>query len=76
MAYLNDRVLDNGLTVLDTEANRLDICSQEPTTYTHGRNACRGPFKDDTGDPESDGNKSEIFIRRGGNYFSCIVTGL
>ena len=34
MAYLNDRVLDNGLTVLDTEANRLDICSQEPATYT------------------------------------------
>lgn len=34
MAYLNDRVLDNGLTVLDTEANRLDICSAEPTTYT------------------------------------------
>jgi len=32
--YLNDRVLDNGLTVLDTEANRLDICSQAPTTYT------------------------------------------
>ncbi len=34
MAYLNDRVLDNGLTVLDTEANRLDICSTAPTTYT------------------------------------------
>lgn len=34
MAFLNDRVLDNGLTVLDTEANRLDICSQAPTTYT------------------------------------------
>jgi hypothetical protein len=34
MAYMNDRVLDNGLTVLDTEANRLDICSTEPTTYT------------------------------------------
>lgn len=32
-AYLNDRVLDNGLTVLDTEANRLDICSQQPATY-------------------------------------------
>ena len=28
---LYDRVLDNGLTVLDTEANRLDICSQAPT---------------------------------------------
>ena len=33
MPYLNDRVLDNGLTVLDTEANRLDICHTEPTTY-------------------------------------------
>ena len=33
MATLNDRVLDNGLTVLDTEANRVDICSQEPTSY-------------------------------------------
>ena len=34
MATLADRVFDNGLTVLDTEANRLDICSSEPTTYT------------------------------------------
>ena len=34
MATLGDRVFDNGLTVLDTEANRLDICSTEPTTYT------------------------------------------
>jgi hypothetical protein len=34
MATLADRVFDNGLTVLDTEANRLDICSTEPTTYT------------------------------------------
>lgn len=33
MATLNDRVLDNGLTVLDAEANRVDICSSEPTTY-------------------------------------------
>ena len=33
MSYLNDRVLDNGLTVLDTEATRLDICSTEPATY-------------------------------------------
>lgn len=30
---LGDRVLDNGLTVLDTEANRLDICHTLPTTY-------------------------------------------
>jgi|TARA_R100000951_G_scaffold115291_2_gene122922 hypothetical protein len=33
MATLNNRVLDNGLTVLDTEASRVDICSQEPTSY-------------------------------------------
>jgi hypothetical protein len=31
--YINDRVLDNGLTVLDTEADREYICSQEPATY-------------------------------------------
>ena len=34
MAQIGDRVLDNGLTVLDTEANALHICSTEPTTYT------------------------------------------
>ena len=34
MATLNDRVLDNGLTVLDTEANKIIITSQEATTYT------------------------------------------
>lgn len=33
MAFLGDRVFDNGLTVLDTEANRLDITSSEATTY-------------------------------------------
>lgn len=33
MASLNDRVLDNGLTVLDTEANKILITSQEATTY-------------------------------------------
>lgn len=34
MPFLNDRVFDLGLNVLDTEANRLDICHTEPTTYT------------------------------------------
>lgn len=33
MAFLNDRVLDNGLTVLDTEPTKLHICSSEPSTY-------------------------------------------
>jgi hypothetical protein len=35
MPSLNNRVFDNGLTVLDTEANRLDITSQEATTYAN-----------------------------------------
>lgn len=33
MAFIADRVFDNGLTILDTEANRLDICTAEPATY-------------------------------------------
>ena len=33
MTTLANRVYDNGLTVLDTEANRIDITSQEATTY-------------------------------------------
>jgi hypothetical protein len=33
MPLLADYVLDAALSKLDTEANRLDICSQEPTTY-------------------------------------------
>lgn len=33
MAFIADYVLDAALAKLDTEANRLDICSQEPTTY-------------------------------------------
>ena len=34
MPYLDNRVYDNGLTVLDTEANAVHICSAEPATYT------------------------------------------
>lgn len=34
MATLNNRVFDNGLTVLDTEANAIHITSQEATDYT------------------------------------------
>lgn len=34
MATLGDRVFDNGLTVLDTEANKILVTSQEATTYT------------------------------------------
>ena len=34
MSFISDRVYDLGLTILDTEANRLDLCSAEPSTYT------------------------------------------
>ncbi len=33
MASLADRVLDQGLNILDTEANKITITSQESTTY-------------------------------------------
>jgi hypothetical protein len=33
-AILHDRVFDNGLTVLDTEADKLYINSTQPATYT------------------------------------------
>jgi hypothetical protein len=35
MATLNDRVFDNGLTVLDTEADAIYVTSQEATTYAN-----------------------------------------
>lgn len=34
MATLNNRVFDNGLSVLSTEPNKILITSQEATTYT------------------------------------------
>lgn len=33
MAYINDEVFDQGLDYADTNGTRIDICSQEPTTY-------------------------------------------
>ena len=32
-AYLNDAILDGGLTILDTLGDKLHLCSQQPTTY-------------------------------------------
>jgi hypothetical protein len=34
MAYINDEVFDGGLDYADTNGTRIDICSQEPTTYS------------------------------------------
>jgi len=36
MASLGDRVMDAGLSTLDTEANKITVTSQEATTYTEG----------------------------------------
>ena len=33
MPYLNDEAFDQGLDWVDTNGTRIDICSQEPTTY-------------------------------------------
>ena len=33
MASIGDEVFDEGLDKLDTDADRIDICSQEPATY-------------------------------------------
>ena len=33
MAYINDTAFDSGLSWIDTNGTRLDICSQEPVTY-------------------------------------------
>jgi hypothetical protein len=34
MAYINDEAFDGGLDYLDTNGTRIDICSQEPVTYS------------------------------------------
>lgn len=34
MTFLSDEVFDQGLDYADTNLDRIDICSQEPTTYT------------------------------------------
>jgi len=34
MGYVNDEVRDQGLDYADANGTRIDICSQEPTTYT------------------------------------------
>lgn len=46
MPYLNDRVLDSGLDILNTEADRIDICSAEPDTYTEATSTFSLGFKD------------------------------
>jgi len=54
MAFIADTVFDNGLTVVDTNGTRLDICSTEPTTYTEATSTFTlGNDTVNTGAPEN-----------------------
>jgi len=33
MAFISDEIFDQGLDYADTNGTRIDVCSQEPTTY-------------------------------------------
>jgi hypothetical protein len=58
MAFLSDEVLDQGLDYLDTNGTRIDICSQEPTTYAEATSTYTlGNDTVNTGAPE-DGDSS------------------
>lgn len=72
MAFINDRVYDLGLTILQTEAQTFHICSQEPvtyagaaTTYTLGNKA--SPTVSAPQDGAVNGRRSVISAIAGGN---------
>ena len=65
MPFIADRVLDLGLNVLSTEANRLDICSSEPADFTAATTTASLGNKTSlsVGNPEArtpDGRKVEV----------------
>lgn len=54
MAFIADVVFDDGLSVLDTNGTRLDICSSEPTSYTEATSTFSlGNDTVNTGAPEN-----------------------
>jgi hypothetical protein len=55
MAYINDEIFDQGLDYADTNGTRVDICSQEPTTYAEATSTYTLGFKAglDTGATQS-----------------------
>lgn len=46
MPFVNDRVLDAALNIFNNEADRIDICSQEPATHTEATSTYSLGFKD------------------------------
>ena len=54
MAFISDNAFDSGLSYLDTNGTRIDICSQEPTTYTEATSTYTlGNDTVNTGSPEN-----------------------
>lgn len=51
MPFIADTVFDNGLTVITTNGDRLDICSSEPATYAAVATASLGNSVVTTGSP-------------------------
>jgi hypothetical protein len=64
MPYINPRVYDFGLNVLDTEANRLDICHTEPTTYAQATSTYTVANKTslDVGSPTDEGTGRKVTV--------------
>jgi hypothetical protein len=46
MPYIHDDILDAALNILNNNADRIDICSQEPATYTEATSTYTLGFKD------------------------------
>lgn len=45
-AWVNDLVMDTGLTSMEAAVDRIDVCTQEPTTYTEATSTYTKGFKD------------------------------
>lgn len=64
MAFINDLVFDNGLSYADTNGTRLDITSQEATTYAEATSTFTlGNDTVNTGAPEDgavDGRRVQV----------------
>ena len=72
MAYLNDRVFDSGLSILDTEADRIYLCSQQPATYaeatsTYALGNVTGVSVGAPADGTPDGRAVTVAAASGGN---------
>lgn len=71
MVFISDTVFDNGLGTLTTNLDQVDICSQEPTTYTEATSTYTlGNDATTTGaatDGDTDGRKVVVAAISGGS---------